>query len=225
MDYFDGLKTAIRTVKDHVDARMPSFAWGEVTQVSPVVLVVPDNAAAALEASTLAPLSVGDRVWFVRYSGRVVIVGVAKGVPVPAPATQAEVDAGIVSEAYVSPATLAGYTPASDRPWARIDATTYGPAIASLGTGFVHDSDPFYDGLHARIKDGVLYITGRLSRASFVDGAVLFNVATAFRPERPMVQYSYSAGHNFAVAQPDGVTIIALAGTNGCTIGFSWPLK
>lgn len=106
MDYFDGLKTAIRTVKDHVDARMPSFAWGEVTQVSPVVLVVPDNAAAALEASTLAPLSVGDRVWFVRYSGRVVIVGVAKGAT--RAATQPEVAAGVEDQSYVSPATLRG---------------------------------------------------------------------------------------------------------------------
>lgn len=110
-----------------------------------------------------------------------------------------------------------------DREWARINVGS--PIIATLGAGFTHDTDPFYDGLNARVKGGVLYITGRVLRATFPANAVLFTLNPAFRPGRAMVQYAYTGAHNFAVAQPNGDCIIATAGTQGATVGFSWPLE
>ncbi len=111
-----------------------------------------------------------------------------------------------------------------DSDWKKID-DPISPIFGSLGSGFAHDTDPYYGGLWVRIKAGVVYITGRITKSSFAGNSVLFTVNSGFRPAKPVVQYAYTGGANFAVAQPDGVTIIALAGTGGATIGLSWPLE
>lgn len=111
-----------------------------------------------------------------------------------------------------------------DTGWQLIDETVDGVRFGTLGPSFAHDTNPYYGGLWARIKNNVFYVTGRILRASFAGNAVLFSLVAAYRPSKPVVQYAYAGNANFAVAEPGGNTIIALAGTGGVTLGFSWPL-
>lgn len=114
-----------------------------------------------------------------------------------------------------------------DRSWARIDSTTYGPVIGHLGSGVTHLVGAPYDGLRARIKGGVLYITGAIQRTGgFPKNYVLFTLNNPYRAAAAAVQYAYSGGHNFILAsQIDGTVVVAVASSNPLMyLGLTIPL-
>lgn len=104
-----------------------------------------------------------------------------------------------------------------DTGWSRIDSGSI-PG-AALGPGITHGVNSLYVGLQARIQDGVLYITGRLERSGGIPANhVLFTLPPGFRSPVPDPSYVYSGGDNFAVMQPNGECILALAATSYATI-------
>ena len=114
-----------------------------------------------------------------------------------------------------------------DRPWARIASTTYGPAIGTLGSGVTHLVGAPYDGLQARIKSGVLYITGAIQRTGgFPMNYVLFTLNNPYRTAAAAVQYAYSGGHNFILAsQIDGTVVVAVTSSSPVMyLGLTIPL-
>ncbi len=103
-----------------------------------------------------------------------------------------------------------------DREYARLETAIPG---ATLGPGVIHGVNSLYVGLQARVKAGVLYITGRLERSGGIPANhVLFTLPTGFRSAVPDPSYVYSGGDNFAVMQPNGECILALAATSYATI-------
>ena len=100
---------------------------------------------------------------------------------------------------------------------------------AGLGSGWLHLSGAPYVGLQCTIKNGMVIISGAITRASgaYPANAVLFSVPAAYAPEGAAVQYCYNAqGHTFVVMQPNGQCIIAHGASGGnAYFGVSWPLK
>lgn len=117
--------------------------------------------------------------------------------------------------------------PKGDRAWARIDSTAAGTAIGYLGSGVGHYVATPYDGIKARIKNGVLYISGGVTRTGgFPANHVLFTLNSGFRPAAAAVQYAYAGGDNFVLAsQVDGSIVVALTTSSPIMyLGLTIPL-
>ena len=115
----------------------------------------------------------------------------------------------------------------SDTDWARIDAGSGSSRIAALGPNISHLVSSPYDGLQARVKGGVLYVSGAIQKTSpFAANDLLFTFGTLFRPGAAAVQYAYSGGHNFILAsQVNGSVVVAVAtSATSMFLGLTIPL-
>lgn len=73
-DFFGPMLAEIARIKKSMNDMMPGFGWARVKTVSPLIIET-EIRKTELPASTLTVLAVNDRVFFVRYQARIVVLG------------------------------------------------------------------------------------------------------------------------------------------------------
>lgn len=120
---------------------------------------------------------------------------------------------------------LGGSSAIPDTQWKRVDDPTQ--KVGTLGAGYTHAFEAgAYDGLQARVKNGVLYLSGRVLKSTVASNDVLVTLDPPYRSQVAFVGYAYSGAANFIASFPNGngKIIIALAGTAGVTFAAAIPL-
>lgn len=110
---------------------------------------------------------------------------------------------------------------AGDTGWG--DAVTMG--VGTISAGWSNYASAPYVGLQARIKGGVMYLSGALQKSSTINANdVFFTAGANYRSTVPVVNYMYHSGHGFSVMNPNGQWLAALGGGVVAYIGASYPI-